>query len=387
MNLTHCYNISDLRRLAKRRLPAPMFHYIDGGAEDEISLRRNTDAFSDYELLPRTLIDVETIDTKTKILGEELEWPVILAPTGMSSLFHHQGELAVSKAAETHGTMYSLSTVSTYDIETVANNTETPKMFQIYIHKDRGLTNELVHRCKTNGYEALCLTVDMPVAGHRERDLVTGMTIPPSFSLSSLLSFALHPYWSFNKLLRKKMELANLIEVIQAAKKPMGSIMEYANTQFDRSVTWSDAELLIQKWGGPFALKGILTADDAIRAREIGASAIIVSNHGGRQLDGVPATIDCLPSIVDAVGGNIEIILDSGIRRGSHVVKALALGADACMVGRPYLYGLGAAGQAGVEFALSFLRSEIERTMALLGCSNIAAIDRKHIQHNSYSIP
>jgi L-lactate dehydrogenase (cytochrome) len=381
MKLKHCHNINDLRRLAKRRLPAPMFHYIDGGADDEISLRRNTDAFSDYELLPRTLIDVEHINTQTTVLGQDLDWPVIVAPTGMSRLFHHDGELAVAKAAQNFGTMYSLSTVSTCDIETVGKATVGPKMFQIYIHRDRGLTSEFVQRCKDSGYKALCLTVDMPVAGNRERDLVTGMTIPPRFSTSSILSFALHPYWSANKLFRKKIELANVVEKIRAAKEPMGSIMEYANSQFDRSVNWTDAEHLVQQWHGPFAIKGIVTADDAIRAAEIGATAVVVSNHAGRQLDGAPATIDCLPSIVDAVGGRVEIILDSGIRRGSHVVKALALGANACMVGRPYLYGLGAAGQIGVEHALGLLRSELERTMALLGCSDIGAISRAHIQH------
>lgn len=380
MKLKHCHNINDLRTMARQRLPAPMFHYIDGGADDEATLRRNTQAFGDYELLPRTLIDVEHVNTGITLLGQDIEWPLIVAPTGMSRLFHHDGELAVARAAEKMGTIYSLSTLSTCDIETVAEAGSAAKMFQIYIHRDRGLTREFVERCKNSDYQALCLTVDMPVAGNREKDLVTGMTIPPRFTLSSMLSFAFHPYWSLNKIFRRKIELANVAERIKAAREPMGSIMEYANAQFDPSVGWEDAAELIQMWGGPFAIKGIMSADDAIRAAEIGATAVIVSNHAGRQLDGVPATIDCLPSIVEAVGGRMEIILDSGIRRGSHIAKALALGANACMVGRPYLYGLGAAGQQGVEHALSILRTELERTMALLGCTDIASISRHHIQ-------
>lgn len=380
MRLKHCYNINDLRTIAQQKLPAPMFHYIDGGADDELTLRRNTDAFTDYELLPRTLIDVDSIDTRVNVLGQDLEWPVLIAPTGMSRLFHHQGELAVAKAAETMGTMYSLSTVSTHNIEKIAATGDAPKMFQIYIHRDRGLTREFVSRCKQSGYKALCLTVDVPVAGNRERDLVTGMTIPPRFSLASLLSFALHPQWSLNAILRRKIELANVKERIEAASKPMGSIMEYINSQFDRSVNWDDAAEVVKLWNGPFAIKGILTADDAIRAAEIGATAVVVSNHGGRQLDGAPASIDCLPSIVQAVGDRVEVILDGGIRRGSHIAKALALGAKACLVGRPYLYGLAAAGQPGVEHALALLRGELERTMALIGCADIESITNHFIQ-------
>jgi L-lactate dehydrogenase (cytochrome) len=374
--LSKCLNVEDFRRAARRRLPAPLYHYIDGGADDESTLARNTAAFDAVGLIPSALTDVDALDLTTSVLGQTIDWPVFLSPTGMSRLFHHDGERAVARAAADAGTMYTLSTLSTVSIEEIGSLTTAPKCFQIYIHKDRGLTNEFVARCKTSGYAALCLTVDTLVAGNRERDLVTGMVMPPRPTASALWSFATHLDWSANYLLREPFELANVARSVGAGTTSLVSVIDYINEQFDRSITWRDAEQLIADWGGPFAIKGVLSVRDAIRARDVGASAVMVSNHGGRQLDGAAAPFDQLADIVDAVGSDIEVILDGGVRRGTHVVKALAMGATACMIGRGYLYALAAYGQPGVARALSRLRDEVERDLVLMGCSTPAALSR-----------
>ena len=374
--LGRCLNVEDFRRAARRRLPAPLYHYIDGGADDETTLARNTAAFDAVGLIPSALTDVEALDLSTSVLGQTIDWPVFLSPTGMSRLFHHDGERAVARAAAEAGTMYTLSTLSTVSIEEIGSLTTAPKCFQIYIHKDRGLTREFVARCKTSGYAALCLTVDTVVAGNRERDLVTGMVMPPRPTLSALFSFATHLDWSINYLLRDKFELANVAGSVSSGTESLVSVIDYINEQFDRSITWSDAEQLIAEWDGPFAIKGVLSVEDAMRARDVGASAVMVSNHGGRQLDGAAAPFDQLADIVDAVGGDIEVILDGGVRRGTHVLKALAMGATACMIGRGYLYALAAYGQPGVTRALSRLRDEVERDLVLMGCSTPASLSR-----------
>ncbi|MFZ5610553.1 MAG: alpha-hydroxy acid oxidase [Pseudomonadota bacterium] len=371
MTLSRCRNIADLRMLARRRLPAPMWHYMDGGADDERSLARNTAAFADYDLIPRYLVDVGEISLKTRLLGCDLDLPFFLAPTGMSRLFHHDKEPGVARAAARFGTLYSLSTVATTSIEEVARASDGPKMFQVYVHKDRGLTREFVARCKAAGYAALCLTVDMPVAGNRERDLKTGMTLPPRFGPRSLLSFAAHPRWTWHLVRQPDFALANVSHRI-AAKDV--SLMSYVNAQFDRGVNWDDAAWLAGEWGGPLVIKGLLSAEDARHAADIGAAAVMVSNHGGRQLDGAIAPIDCIAPLRAAVGDRLALILDGGVRRGSHVLTALALGADAVSIGRAYLYGLAAGGEAGVERALAILKAEMERAMALIGARTIADI-------------
>ena len=380
MRLDRCFNIADLRAQAKRKLPAPLFHYIDGGADDEWTLRRNTAAFDDYQLLPSALVNVSSISLRTRLLGADMEMPLLLSPTGMSRLFHHHKELGVARAAAAAGVMYSLSTMATTSLENVAAAAPGPKMFQVYVFRDRGLTRELVQRCKAAGYQALCLTVDTPVAGNRERDHRTGMVMPPKFSLASLLSFAASPHWSFNYLLDPDFSLANVVNRVDALKGGSMGLMAYVNSQFDPSVSWKDAEWLAGEWGGRFVIKGLSRPDDARSAQAIGASAIMISNHGGRQLDGSPAALDCLPPIRDAVGDGMDLIVDGGIRRGSHVLKALALGANACSIGRPYLYGLAAAGQKGVERALALLRGELLRDMALLGCNRLNQLDRTRVQ-------
>ena len=380
MQINNCHNIDDFRKMAKSRIPAPLFHYIDGGADDESTLRRNTSAYDEYDLVPNGLADVANIDLSATILGQKVGSPLFLAPTGMNRLFHHDGERATSRAAEKYGCYYSLSTLSSVSIEEIGALTGSPKMFQIYIHKDRGLTYELIERCKKAKFTSLCLTIDTIVAGNRERDLRTGMTMPPKFTPSSLLSFAIRPRWVYNYLTHEGFKLSNLEGKTEKGSKESLSVIDYINSQFDTNLCWDDAQKAIEAWGGPFAIKGVMSIEDAKRAVDIGASAIMISNHGGRQLDYSPAPFDLLSDIVDAVGGKIEIICDGGIRRGTHVLKALALGANACSMGRPYLYGLAAAGQEGVEAVLSRFEAELKRNMMLMGINKLSQLDHSKIR-------
>ena len=378
--LAACRNIADLRELARRRVPAPMFHYIDGAAEDEWTLRESTAAFDRWTLHPRTLVDVSTLDTAVTVLGQRIALPFFCAPTGMSRLFHYHGELAVARAARAAGTMYSLSTMGSTSIEDVARVSDGPKMYQIYVFKDRELCREFIARCKAANYAALCLTVDVPVPGNRERDLRTGMTIPPSITLRSAFDVARRPRWLWRYLTSPSLVLANVVHKITDGSSNVSTLASYIHRQFDRTVTWDDAAWMAREWGGPFLVKGVLTADDARRAVDAGATAVAVSNHGGRQLDSTPAPVEVLEEVVQAVGDRAEVILDGGVRRGVHLLKALALGARACMIGRAYLYGLGAGGEPGVARALEILRTEVERDMALLGVRTLAELSPAHIR-------
>ena len=378
--LSRCYSVDDLRYLAWRKLPAPLFHYIDGGADDEVTLRRNTAAFDDYAFMPRTLSDVSSMDTSTTLFGKRIKLPLILSPTGMSRLFHHAAEPAVARAAARAGTIYSLSTMATTRLEDIARVSDGPKMFQVYLFKDKGLTAEFVERCGAARYDALCLTIDTPLAGNRERDRVTGMEMPPRFTLRSLLSFASHPGWSLGYLRNPDFDIKNVSHRVDALEGKSISLIEYVNNQFDRSVGWGDVAALRARWAGPFVVKGVQSIIDAKRAIDAGASALMISNHGGRQLDGTMAPVDLIPRIRAAVGGNVELIVDGGVRRGSHVVKALALGANACSVGRAYLYGLAAGGEAGVDRSLALLGEEIERNMSLLGATSVSEISAELVE-------
>ncbi len=380
MKIDDCNNIMDFRRIARRRLPVPVFNYIDGGADDEWSLARNTAAFDDYELLPTQLADVSSIDVRSKLFGEDVDWPVMIAPTGASKLFHGAGETAVAKAAAKFGMVYSLSTLGTATIEEIAAAGDAPKMFQIYVLKDRALTKDFVERCKEQHYTALCLTVDTPLAGNRERDLVYGFSAPPRFKWRSAVSFAMHPGWLYRAIVRKDLDLVNITSSKVVSKFDSG-VVEYVNSQFDRSLTWKDVEWLAEKWDGPLVIKGIQTVEDCRRAANSGATAVMLSNHGGRQLESTPAPVDCISAVADALHDRLEIICDGGIRRGTHIVKALALGANACSIGRGYLYPLAAGGQAGVERGLELLKTEVERTMALLGCNSLTKLDRNYLNH------
>ena len=377
--LSRCHSIADLRRAAKRRLPKAVFGYMDGAAEDEVTLRRNQADFGRYELLPRFLVDVGNIDLSTRALGADLGVPFVLAPTGMSRLFHHTGEKSVARAAEKARTLYSLSSVATTSIEDIAGTCSGPKMLQLYVWRDRGILKDFIQRAKASGYTALCLTVDLPQAGQRERDLKSGFTVPPQIRLSNLLDTMLRPDWLLDFLTSPRMKLENVLAYTDAAQN-LFSVIEYTTAQFDPTLTWDDMAWMIDEWGGPFAIKGILTVDDARRAVETGVSAVILSNHGGRQLDHAPSPISVLPEVADALGDRVEIILDGGVRRGADAIKALCLGATAVMVGRAYLFGLGAGGEAGVDRALELLTGEIKRNMALLGCPSVRQLGSKYVR-------
>ena len=379
MNLKDCHNVEDFRKLAKKKLPSPIFHYIDGGSDDEVTLRRNTESFNKCDLLPNVLADVSNIDLSTTVLGQKIAFPLFLAATAMHKLYHHHGERATAKAAEKMDTMFGISTMATTSIEEIGKLTNGPKLFQLYIHKDRGLTDNLIERCKKAGFNSMCLTVDTVVAGNRERDHRTGFSTPPRLTLGSLLSFAMHPQWSLNYLFGSKFKLENIIHMTDKGSSIDKSVIDYINEQFDPSMGWKDAEYCVKKWGGPFALKGVMSVEDAKRAIDIGCTAIMVSNHGGRQLDGSRAPFDQLTEIVDAVGDKIEVILDGGIKRGTHVLKALAVGAKACSFGKGYLFALGAGGQKGVEAVLQIMKDEIKRDMTLMGCRSVKELNRSKI--------
>ena len=379
MNLKDCHNFNDFRKLAKKKLPSPIFHYIDGGADDEVTLNRNTEAFNDCDLIPNVLADVGNIDLSTTVLGKKIDFPLFLSATSMNRLYHYQGERATAKAAEKMGTMFGISTMSTVSIEEIGKLTSSPKLFQLYIHKDRGLTDNLIERCEHANFDAMCLTVDTVVAGNRERDHKTGFSTPPRLTLGSLLSFALHPEWSLNYLFREKFKLANIVHMTEKGSSIDRSVIGYINEQFDPSMNWKDAEYCVKKWKKPFALKGVMSVEDAKKAIDIGCSAVIISNHGGRQLDGSRAPFDQIAEIVDAVGDKIEVILDGGVRRGTHVLKALSLGAKACSFGKGYLFALAAGGQKGIERILEKMKEEIYRDMTLMGCKSVSELNRSKV--------
>lgn len=380
MRLSDCHNVEDFRTLARKRLPGPVYHYIDGAADDETTKARNTTAFDDCDLVPRVLAGVETIDMSTTVMGRKIAMPLFLSPTALQRLFHWQGERGVGRAAEKFGTYFGISSLATVGIEEIGRTISTPKMFQLYIHKDKGLNHALVERCKEAKFDCIALTVDTIVSGNRERCLRTGFSSPPRLTPSSAISFATHPRWTLDYLFREKFELTNLKDHVSEGTNVALSVADYFNKMLDPSMDWKTAENVRAQWGGEFCLKGIMSVEDARRAVDIGATAIMVSNHGGRQLDGSRAPFDQLAEIVDAVGDKIDVICDGGIRRGSHVLKALSVGAKACSGGRMYLYALAAAGQAGVERVLGRLHDEIERDMKLMGVKSVAELGRGNLR-------
>ena len=380
MKLSNCHNFQDFRELARRRLPSPIFHYIDGAADDEITHRRNTLAYDDVDLVPSVLAGVENVDLSTTIFGRKIELPLYCAPTALQRLFHHEGERAVAKAAQKYRTMFGVSSLGTVSVEEIGTMIDTPKMFQFYFHKDRGLNNSMIERAKAAKFDVLALTVDTITGGNRERDLRTGFTSPPKLTLSSLFSFASKPMWTINYLTKPKFELPQLQDYVGEGTNIAISIGEYFSTMLDQSVNWNDAEKLCSQWNGHFALKGIMSVEDAKKAVDIGCTGIMVSNHGGRQLDGARAPFDQLAEIVDAVGDKIDVICEGGIQRGTHILKALSMGAKACSGGRLYLYALAAAGQAGVERALNQYRTELERDMKLMGRTSIDQLNRSNLR-------
>lgn len=380
MRLDQCHNIDDFRRLAKARLPGPVFHYIDGAADDEVTRRRNTAAYESCDLVPNVLAGVEQIDTRVTVMGKQIAMPLFLSPTALQRLFHWRGERAVAAAAEKFGTWFGISSLATVSIEEIGRTIVSPKLFQLYVHKDKGLNAAMIAACKAAKFDAIALTVDTIVGGNRERCLRTGFTSPPRITPASALSFAMHPRWTLDYLLREPFELSNLKDYLDEGSRKSMSVGEYFTNMLDQSLDWKTAEAIRADWGGQFCLKGIMSVDDARRAVDIGATAIMVSNHGGRQLDGSRAPFDQLAEIVDAVGDRIDVICDGGITRGSHVLKALSVGAKACSGGRLYLYALAAAGQAGVERALGNLQAEIVRDMKLMGAKSVADLGRNNLR-------
>jgi len=379
MNLKDCYNFNDFRKLAKKKLPAPIFHYIDGGSDDEVTLNRNTNAFNDCDLVPNILASVGEPDLSTTIFGRKIDMPLFLSPTAMQSLYTPEGDKASARAAQKFNTMYSMSTMASFSIEEIAEISNGPKLFQLYIHKDKSITDDLIDRCRVANFDGLCLTVDTLVAGNRERDHRTGFTTPPKLTMESLLSFAMRPGWVLKYLTNKKFELANIKNKTEKGTNIAKSVIDYINEQYDPKMNWKDAEYCIKRWNGPFALKGVMSVDDAKRAIDIGCTAIMISNHGGRQLDGSRAPFDQVKAISDAVGDKLEIILDGGVRRGTHVLKALAAGAKACSFGKMFLFSLSAGGQAGVEHLLQSMQDEIARNMVLMGCKNLKELNYNKI--------
>jgi L-lactate dehydrogenase (cytochrome) len=379
-SIQRCRNFQDFRALAQRRLPGPIFHYIDGAADDEISYRRNTSAFDDCDLVPNVLAGVENVDLSVKVMGSKLDLPIFCSPTALQRLFHHEGERAVAKAAQKFGTMFGVSSLGTVSIEDIGRTISSPKLFQLYFHKDRGLTYNMIDRCKASKFDVIALTVDCITGGNRERDLKTGFTSPPRLTLDSLVSFATHPRWAWNYFTHERFSLPQLDSYVSEGTNIAMSIGDYFSKMLDPSMNWADAEDVRKYWGGQFCLKGIMSVADAKRAVDIGATAIMVSNHAGRQLDGSRSPFDQISEIADAVGGKIDIICDGGIQRGTHILKAIAAGATACSGGHMYLYALAAGGQAGVEKALGNLRAEVERDMKLMGVTQLSQLNRSHLR-------
>jgi L-lactate dehydrogenase (cytochrome) len=379
MRLSDCHNFQDFRRLARRRLPGPIFHYIDGAADDEATHKRNTASFEHCDLVPNVLRGVETVDLSVTVMGQKLALPVYCSPTALQRLFHHQGERAVAAAAARHGTMFGVSSLGTVSLEELRKAHDTPQVYQFYFHKDRGLNRAMLQRAKDAGVEVMMLTVDSITGGNRERDLRTGFSIPFRLTLAGMLQFAIRPMWGINYLTRERFRLPQLDEHLDMSGGAL-SIGRYFTEMLDPSMNWNDVADMVRQWNGQFCLKGVMSVADAKRAVEIGCTGIVVSNHGGRQLDGSRASFDQLAEIVDAVGDRIDVLMDGGVQRGSHVLKALSVGAKAVGLGRYYLYPLAAAGQAGVERALGLIRSEIERDMKLMGCKAIAQLSRDNLR-------
>ncbi len=369
--LSQCENIADFRELAKRKLPFPVFHYIDGAADDEVTKDRNTAAFAAVDLVPNVLAGVEEVDTSITVMGRKSSLPLMLSPTALQRLFHWQGERAVAAVAEKFGMWFGISSLGSVSIEEIGRRFTGPKMLQYYYHKDKGLNAALLEKARLASFDAVTLTVDTIVSGNRERCKRTGFTTPPRITPTSFLSYATKPRWALDYMFREKFELPNLSSHVDAGSNFALSVQDYFNSMLDQSMDWKDAEKLRNDWGGTFCLKGIMSVEDAKRAADMGCDAIMVSNHGGRQLDGSRSPFDQLDAIVQAVGGRCEVILDGGVRRGSHVLKALATGATAVSGGRLYLYALAAAGEAGVDRAVSLLEAEIIRGMKLMGVTRI----------------
>ena len=379
MRLNDCHNFHDFRRLAQHRLPGPIFNYIDGGADDEVTMRRNSAAFETCDLVPSVLRGVSEVDLSTTVMGQKIDLPVYLSPTALQRLFHHQGERATAAAAEKFGTMFGVSSLGTVSMDELARKHRTPQVYQFYFHKDRGLNRAMMAQAKASGIQVMMLTVDSITGGNRERDLRTGFSIPFRLTLGGLYQFAIKPAWGINYLAHEKFSLPQLDAHIDMKGDAL-TIGRYFTEMLDPSMNWDDVAQMVQAWGGEFCLKGVMSVEDARRAADIGCTGIVLSNHGGRQLDGSRSAFDQLDEIVQAVGDRIDVMIDGGIQRGSHVLKALSLGAKAVGLGRYYLYALAAAGQPGIERALGQLKAEIVRDMRLMGARRVAELGPQNLR-------
>ena len=386
MSLKSCHNFHDFRALAKRRLPGPIFNYIDGGADDERTMEANTKAFDRCDLLPSVLTGVSDVDMSVTLMGQKLAMPVYCSPTALQRLFHHKGERAVAAAAETYGTMFGVSSLGTVSLEELRQKHDTPQVYQFYFHRDRGLNRAMMQRAKDAGVNVMMLTVDSITGGNRERDLRTGFSIPFRLTLGGMIQFAIKPMWGINYVTHERFRLPQLEDHVDMGGGA-SSIGGYFTEMLDPSMNWDDVAEMVAEWDGEFCLKGIMTVEDARRAADIGCTGIVLSNHGGRQLDGSRTPFDQLAEIVDAVGDRLDVMMDSGIQRGTHVLKALSLGAKAVGVGRQYLFPLAAAGQAGVERALGLMRAEIERDMKLMGVQRIDQLGRHNLRFADQPLP
>jgi L-lactate dehydrogenase (cytochrome) len=382
MRLKHCHNFHDFRALAKRRLPGPIFNYIDGAADDEVTHRRNTHSFNDCDLVPNVLRGVKDIDLSVTVMGQKLDVPFYCSPTALQRLFHHRGERAVGAAAAQHGTMFGVSSLGTVSLEEVRAISRAPQVYQFYFHKDRGLNRAMLQRAKQAGVEVMMLTVDSITGGNRERDLRTGFSIPFRLTLPGMVQFALKPMWGLNHVTHERFRLPQLEAHVDMSGGAM-SIGRYFTEMLDPALSWDDVAEMVQAWGGPFCLKGVMSAADAKHAADIGCAGIVLSNHGGRQLDGGRSAFDQLAEVVDAAGDRLDVMMDGGVQRGSHVLKALSLGAKAVGLGRYYLFPLAAAGQAGVERALGLMKEEIVRGMMLMGCTAVGQLARGNLRFRS----
>jgi L-lactate dehydrogenase (cytochrome)/(S)-mandelate dehydrogenase len=375
------YSIAAMRALARARLPKPVFDFADGGAEDEATLRRNEAAFDDLVLLPRPLDGAATRDLSVTLFGKQLSLPVIIGPTGLGGLFWPDGERCAARAAKAAGTAYCLSHGSVCTLEELAATGASPRWMQVFIYRDRGFTRALAERAARAGYDALVLTTDNQMLGNRERDIRNGFTIPPRFKPTDMAAMALKAEWLWR--MRGELKRVTFGNYIRPGEKAdIKTLAGRMASLLDPSMNWADVAELRRTWTGPLILKGVLHPDEARKAVEHGIDGVIVSNHGGRQLDGAASSLDALPGIVDAVGGRIPVLVDGGIRRGSDVVKALALGAAACLIGRPQLFGVAVAGEDGVARVLDIYRQEIDRAMGLCGVTGIAAIDKTLLLKN-----
>jgi L-lactate dehydrogenase (cytochrome) len=375
--MTIITNIEDLRRLAKRRVPRMFYDYADSGSWTESTYRANESDFQKIKLRQRILVDMEHRSTRTNMIGQEVAMPVAIAPTGLTGMQHADGEILAARAAKAFGVPFTLSTMSICSIEDVAQGTDNhPFWFQLYVMKDRDFITRLIERAKAANCSALVLTLDLQILGQRHKDIRNGLSAPPKLTLANMINIATKPRWALGMLSTKRRQFGNIVGHVKGVTD-MSRLSEWTASQFDPKLNWDDVQWIKKLWGGKLILKGIMDAEDARLAAQSGADALIVSNHGGRQLDGADSSINALPAIVDAVGKQIEVHMDGGIRSGQDVLKARALGAHGCYIGRSFLYGLGAMGQAGVTKALELIHNELDLSMAFCGVTDVEKVDKR----------